>query len=106
MAKYLLIGSYTAEGARGALQEGGTRRRQAAEQSIQSAGGTLESLYWAFGEDDFYAISDFPNTESAVAAAMTLGGSGAVKVRTVVLITAADLDAASKRSVTYRAPGT
>jgi uncharacterized protein with GYD domain len=105
MAKYLLVGSYTAEGARGALKEGGTARRKAADQVVETAGGKLESFYWAFGEDDFYSIVDFPNAASAAAAAMTLGGSGAVKVRTVVLITAEELDAASKVSVTYRPPG-
>jgi uncharacterized protein with GYD domain len=105
MAKYLLVGSYTAEGARGALKEGGTARLKAAEQVVSSAGGKLESFYWGFGKDDFYSIVDFPSAAAAAAASMTLGGSGAVTTRIVVLITAEELDAASKVAVTYRAPG-
>src|SRR5688500_6728765 len=52
MAKYLIAASYTAEGAKGLLKEGGTKRRQAAEQAIKSAGGTLEAFYFAFGDTD------------------------------------------------------
>jgi uncharacterized protein with GYD domain len=34
MAKYLVVASYTAEGAKGVLKDGRTKRRQAAEQAI------------------------------------------------------------------------
>jgi hypothetical protein len=40
MPKYLFIGSYTAECARGVLKEGGTGRRAATEQLVTSLGGT------------------------------------------------------------------
>jgi len=43
MAKYLITASYTAEGAKGVLKDGGTKRRQAAEAAINSAGGKLEA---------------------------------------------------------------
>jgi hypothetical protein len=40
MPKYLLEVSYTAEGAKGLLKEGGSKRRAAAEAAIQSVGAT------------------------------------------------------------------
>ena len=43
MPKYLLQVSYTAEGSKGLLKEGGSKRRQAADQAIRSTGGTIES---------------------------------------------------------------
>jgi len=40
----------------GADEGGGTARRKAAEQAIQSAGGKIESFHFAFGEDDVYVV--------------------------------------------------
>lgn len=105
MPKYLVIGSYTAEGAAGVLREGGTGRRAAAEQAVGSVGGTVESLYWGFGSDDFYAIVDLPNHAAATAASLKISSSGGSRVRTVPLMTAEDIDAAAKLSPTFRPPG-
>ena len=106
MAKYMLIGSYTAEGAKGVLKEGGSRRREAAKAAIESLGGSLESFYLGFGTDDYYVTADFPDHAAAAAAALTVGASGSSRTRTIVLLTPEDIDAASQRPVTFRAPGT
>ena len=50
MARYLFQGSYTVEGLRGLLKEGGSSRREATEQLSKSLGGTLEAYYFAFGD--------------------------------------------------------
>jgi len=105
MAKFMYIGSYTAQGAKGALKEGGTARRKAADQVIASVGGTIESYYFGFGKDDFYVTFDVPSAAAAAAAALTVGGSGAVSGRTIPLITPEELDEAAKLSPTYRPPG-
>jgi GYD domain len=52
MSKYLLQVSYTADGARGLLKDGGSKRRQVAEQAVKSAGGSMEAFYFAFGDTD------------------------------------------------------
>ena len=77
MPKDLFTGSYTAEGAKGVLKEGGTGRRAATEKLIASLGGTLEAYYFAFGSDDFYLIADLPG--NAAAASLR----GALRGRTV-----------------------
>ncbi len=105
MAKYLFIGSYTAEGARGLLREGGSGRRKVAEEVVRSLGGSVEAYYFGFGSDDFYLIADLPDHAAAAALSLTVGSSGAISMRTVVLLTPEDIDAATKRSVEYRAPG-
>jgi uncharacterized protein with GYD domain len=105
VAKYLFIGRYTAEGAKGVLREGGSGRRDAARQVVESVGGSLESLYWGFGKDDFYATADLPSHAAAAAVSLTLGASGAINVRSIPLMTAEDLDAATKLSPSYRPPG-
>lgn len=105
MPKYLFIGSYTAEGGRGVLKDGGTRRRDAAEEVVASVGGTLESFNFAFGGDDFYLVANLPDNSAATAASLVVGASGAVDIRTVVLVTPEEVDTAARRSAKYSPPG-
>jgi len=105
MPKYLLQASYSVEGIKGLRKEGGTARRAAAEQLVKSLGGTVESFYYAFGDADVYTVVDMPDHASMSAAALAIGASGAVTGKTVVLMTAEEVDAATKKTLTYRAPG-
>jgi len=105
MAKYMFIASYTAEGAKGVLKEGGSSRRQAVATALASVGGTMESFYFGFGSDDAYVVADFPDHASAAAAALTVSATGTSRVRTVVLITPEEIDQAAQRSVDFRPPG-
>ena len=43
MPKYLLKVSYTADGVKGVLKDGGSARKRAAEAAVKSTGATLES---------------------------------------------------------------
>ena len=105
MPKYLIEASYTTEGAKGLLKDGGTKRRQAAEQAIKSAGGKLEAFYFAFGDRDAFLIVDAPDHATVAAASLAVNASGAVHTKTVVLLTPEELDAASKKSAKYAPPG-
>ena len=105
MAKYLFHGSYTQAGITGVLKDGGTGRVKAVEALASSVGGSVESMYFAFGGDDFYVIADLPSHAAAAALAATTGASGSVTISTVVLLTASDIDAAVKLHPNYRAPG-
>ena len=105
MPKYLLKARYTAEGARGLLEEGGTARADVARKAVASVGGSLESYYYAFGDTDVFAIADLPDAAAAAAVALTIGSSGKVGVETVVLLTPAEVDEASKRRPDYTPPG-
>lgn len=105
MAKYLIRGSYTAEGVRGVLKDGGTARVQAVKQLIEGLGGTVEAFYFAFGEDDFVIISDGTDVSGILAGTMAATASGVVRIKTTVLIAPEEIDAASKMLTTYRPPG-
>jgi len=105
MAKYLIQASYTLEGVKGVQSAGGTSRRDAIAKLAESVGGQIESFYFAFGDHDVYVIADFPDNESAAAVALTVNAAGGAAVRTVVLLTPEEVDAAAKRSVDYRPPG-
>lgn len=105
MPKYLIQATYTGEGVKGLLKEGGTGRRAAVEKLAASVGGTVEALYYAFGETDVYVILDLPDNASAAAVALTVGASGAVTLKTSVLMTPEEVDEATKKSPSYRPPG-
>ena len=105
MPKYLFQASYTQDGLRGLVKEGGTRRRAMVENIVDEIGGTLEAFYYAFGDSDLYAIVELPDDVSATAASLIVGASGAASVKTTVLVTPETVDEAVKRSVGYRPPG-
>ena len=105
MPKYLFHGSYTKEGLKGFLKEGGSKRREATQQLVESVGGTLEAYYFAFGDNDFYVIVEVPDNVSAAAGSLVASDSGTVKVKTVVLLTPKEVDQAVKKTVEYRPPG-
>ncbi|HTS71085.1 MAG TPA: GYD domain-containing protein [Terriglobia bacterium] len=105
MPKYLIEASYTSEGVKGLLAEGGTKRRDAAVKAVKAAGGKVEAFYFSFGKSDVVVVVDFPDNVSAAAASLAINASGAVTTHTTVLLTPAEIDEAGKKSVTYRAPG-
>ncbi len=68
-------------------------------------GGTVECLYYAFGESDVYAIVDMPDNASMAATALVINASSAVTVKTTVLMTPEEIDEAVQKAPDYRAPG-
>ena len=105
MPKFLLEASLNAQGVKGVRGEGGTARREAVKQALESVGGQLEGFYFAFGERDVYVLADLPDNESAAAMALAVNSSGRVAMRTIVLLTPEEVDAAANRSVDFRPPG-
>jgi uncharacterized protein with GYD domain len=105
MAKYLIKANYTAEGAKGVAHDGGTGRRAAVEKMLASVGGRLEAFYFALGDTDLYVIADLPDNTAVASLALAVAQSGKASTRTVVLMTPEEMDAAAKKNVAYRAPG-
>jgi uncharacterized protein with GYD domain len=105
MAKYLAIVTYTAEGLKGLMDKGGTARVEASRRFLASAGGSLESFYFALGADDAYIIGDLPDNATAAATAMSAAATGMVVNRMVPLLTADEVDRAAAARLAYDAPG-
>lgn len=106
MPKYMFRASLSAEGVGGVLAEGGTARRDTVHKAVESLGGSLESFYFAFGDDDVIAIAELPDNESAAGFAMEVSSSGRVSVSTTVLLTPEEVDRARAKKSGWRAPGT
>jgi uncharacterized protein with GYD domain len=85
--------------------EGGSARVAAVTAATEAVGGKVESFYFAFGDNDAYLIVDYPDAVTAAGAMLAVAAGGGARVRTVVLLTPAEVDAAAKMQSTYRPPG-
>ena len=104
MPKFLCQGSYTEQGLKGLLEEGGSKRRAMVEQLAKEQGGKLEAFYFAFGCDDFHIILDLPSNVDMASVALVANASGAVKSRITVLLSPEEVDQATKGKVDFRPP--
>jgi uncharacterized protein with GYD domain len=84
--------------------QGGSSRRDVVAATAQSLGGSVASFYFAFGDTDVFTVIHLPDDEAATAVALTVNASGAVTVKTTVLLTPEQVDAAAQRSVDYTPP--
>ena len=105
MPKYLLEVNYTLEGLKGVVAKGGSARKAAAASAAKSVGGKIDAFYFAFGGTDVFVIADMPDNEAAAALALTVSAAGGASVKTVVLLTPDQIDAATGRDVKYKPPG-
>jgi uncharacterized protein with GYD domain len=105
MPKYMIHASYTPEGVKGVQTKGGSSRRDAVAQALESVGGSLECFYFAFGDADVVVIAELPDNEAATAVALTVNAAGGAATKTYPLLTPEEVDAAAQRSVSYTAPG-
>ena len=106
-AEYLFLGSYTVEGVKGLLKEGGSSRRSHFRKIVGHVGGNVEAFHFAFGGDDVYSIVDLRDNVSTVALSMALAAGGGFRPSTIGLLTPEEVDQATRKaaSVGYRPPG-
>jgi uncharacterized protein with GYD domain len=105
MPKYMIAGSYSEEGAQALVKAGGSGRQAAVEKALKAVGGKVEAFYFAFGEVDAFVIADLPDNATAAAVALATSTAGLFRARTTVLLTPEEMDAAAKKSGSYRPPG-
>lgn len=105
MTKYLFQANYVGQGIAGLMQEGGSQRREALARAVESLGGSLESIYYAFGETNVLGVLDIPDQASALALSFMMNSTGTVDGHLTPLMTPEDVDAAVGKIPAYRAPG-
>lgn len=107
MPYYLTQGSYTPE-AIDALTKSPEDRGEAARSLIEKMGGRLLEFFFAQGEYDIIAITEFPDAETANAFLMIAIKTGHLKTtKTTPLFTVEETLRAMRRAgeMTYHAPG-
>jgi uncharacterized protein with GYD domain len=104
--KYLFKSHYTAEGLEGLLKDGGTARRSVVEKSAADLGGSVESFYFAFGDDDVFCVLELPDNSAAAKISMVIGAAGRAHTTVVPLLTVDDVDRIAAGSMpSYTPPG-
>jgi uncharacterized protein with GYD domain len=107
MPKFMITASYSADGVKGVISDGGSARAAVVKSLTESVGGSLEAIYFSFGEEDIVAIADLPDNASAASIAMAVGASGVLSSYTTTpLLTPAEIDAAAASTPGYQPPGT
>lgn len=101
MPKYLFSASYTNVGVKGLLEVGGSHRSDAVDTLVASVGGTVESFYYAFGDDDAYIIAEVPDEVTAAALSLRISAAGTATVKTTRLLDPSVIDEVVNRSVDY-----
>jgi uncharacterized protein with GYD domain len=105
MPKYLMQARYTTDGIQGLARDSASGRRSDVQAAVTALGGKVEAFYYAFGDDDAVMIVDLPDSVKAAALSLAISGSGAVRLRTIPLLTVEDVDQALEIKMRYRAPG-
>jgi len=88
MAKFVMVGKYSAEAVRGITAE----RTQKVLSTIKDAGGKVQSMYAMLGPDDLLFIVDFPSVQNAMKASITLTQLTGIGFCTSPAITAEEFD--------------
>src|SRR5438093_7264544 len=88
MAHYLVQASYTPEGW-ASLVKNPQNRGDAVRPVVERLGGSIDTVFWAFGDYDIVALVQMPNNVSAAAFSAAASAGGAVKaIKTTPLLTA------------------
>ena len=106
MAKYLVLFSLTSETAKRFIAKPSDRAAVVREVA-ESAGGSLESYYWMFGQYDGAAVFDLPDSHSMAAVSLAITGSGAMsRFEAHELFESGDLIAIAERAkgIIYQPP--
>lgn len=81
MARFIMLISWTEQGVHNYADT--TKRADAAAAEFARLGGKLTDLYWTLGPYDLVVISEFPDDETATAAALQLAAGGNVRTTTM-----------------------
>ena len=78
MSKYFVQVGYTAE-AWAAMSRGPQRVVERVQASAEALGGSIESLYFCFGDYDLMGVVDFPDSRGVAAWSMAVSSGGDVR---------------------------
>ena len=105
MPKYLIVATYSPEGMKGVLREGGSERRKMIADMAQNLEGELESFYYACGGNDVYSVVELPDNVTAAAMAAHISAGGMARCDVTVLLSPEEMDRAARTKMYYRPPG-
>ncbi|MFJ8577283.1 GYD domain-containing protein [Micromonospora sp. NPDC093277] len=105
MPKFLLESTFTTDGVRGLVNDGGSKRAEVIRSTVAAIGGQTESVHFSFGKYDTYVVCDLPDHKTAAALTVAVRAAGGVQTRVTPLLTPEEVDEATGMRLTYQAPG-
>ena len=105
MPKLLARVTLNAQGVRLLRQDKGSGRRAAVTRAVEAAGGKVEALSFAHGQDETIIIADYPDATSATAVSLVGNSPGVVRVSMTPLITVEEMDRVVEKAATLPSPG-
>jgi uncharacterized protein with GYD domain len=81
MPLFIVTINWTEQGVRGVKDA--PKRSQAAKELAKKFGAEIKQIYLTSGDSDLLAIVEAPNGDTIAKLAMTLGGQGNIRTRTV-----------------------
>ena len=81
MAKFVSLISWTDQGVHNYTDT--IKRAEAASADFARLGGKLVDIYWTLGPYDIVTVAEFPDDETATAAALRLAGAGNIRTTTM-----------------------
>ena len=104
MGFYLVQASYGGDIAKAMVKKPHDREK-AVRAAIAAMGGKVHSFFFSFGDYDSAVIVEVPDNVTAAAVALGASAGGAVsRIRTTVLLTAAEAMDAMKLAKKYKPP--
>lgn len=81
MSKYVMLGKWTDQGAHDYTNT--LQRVSDDAESFVGTGGEMLDVYWTMGNYDVVMIAEFPDDESAAAAALKVAGASWLRLTTM-----------------------
>ena len=106
MPHFLIQVSYSPTAAK-SLVDNPDSRQEAVRKTVESAGGKLHQIFFAFGRYDVILIAEFPTNQAAASVGLATSATGALSAyHTTVLMTPQEAVAAMQaaKSIAYTPP--
>ena len=105
MAKYFVMGNYTAKAFQGFIKDPASDRKAVVKQLTEAMGGKMHSMDIVRGSFDFIVVTDVPSFDDFAAIKLVVEASGAVE--NLTMLEAIDFGKATLKAskIGYKAPG-
>jgi len=107
MPKFLMQATFSSNGVKNLIEQGGTKRQEQLQGLARSLGGTLEAVYFSPHRNEGFVIFDLPEGQriNLAGTLMAVNAGGFVQVKAQPVLTAKELDSAVEKARGVKVPG-